>query len=412
MTIGGAVAKSIGRAAFALAALLLALPMGAAQAQFTIPGFELIHDSPAETDLPNPDLRDATTVWVEMFRAAKRSIDIEQFYVSGAPGEPLDSVIAALEDAGKRGVKIRFLMEEKGQSAADAATIERLKAIPNLEFRMLNWAKVKGSGIIHAKFFIVDGKAAFVGSHNFDWRALKHIDETGLRITQRKMVGQIAAIFAHDWGAAALQAEGKPVPALRSAVYAPTGGRAFLVASPNAFDPAGVRDSQAALVKLIGEAKREVTVQVMEYSVRAFGGGDYKVIEDALRAAAARGAKVRLLIADWAMRPDNLPLLEAFDALPNVEVRVMAIPPASTGFIPYARVSHTKVMTIDGKLAWVGTSNWQGGYLDDSRNLEVVLRSRKMAQRVRAITDQAWNSPYSKPFAEAKLIPRPKTRPD
>jgi hypothetical protein len=38
-------------------------------------------------------------------------------------------------------------------------------------------------------------------------------------------------------------------------------------------------------------------------------------------------------------------------------------------------------MVIDNQLAWVGTSNWAGGYMDLSRNLEVVLRNEKMAQR-------------------------------
>jgi hypothetical protein len=66
--------------------------------------------------------------------------------------------------------------------------------------------------------------------------------------------------------------------------------------------------------------------------------------------------------------------------LPNVEIRVVTLPKASTGFIPYARVIHSKTMTIDGKLAWVGTSNWSGGYFDLSRNLEIVLRNEQMAR--------------------------------
>lgn len=391
---------------------LAALPACAAQAQFGIPGFELVHTSPVETTLSTPDLRDPVTVWCEMFDHAQHSIDLEQYYVSGQAGEPLDTVLASLEAAGKRGVKIRFLMEAKGMSASDTATLDRLKAIPNLEFRMLDWSKVNGSGIIHAKFIVVDGQVGFVGSQNFDWRALKHIDETGLRITEPKIVGQLGQIFAQDWGAAALVAEGKPVPKLRSDDYAPMDARTFLVASPNDFDPAGIGDSQQTLVNLIGAAKRDVFVEVMEYSPTAFGGGTYTVIDDALRAAAARGVKVKLEIADWNMSPYKIPLLDSLAAVPNVEIRVAAIPPASTGFIPFARVVHTKVMTIDGEIAWVGTSNWEGGYLDDSRNVEIVLRDKTMAQRLAAQQEQLWNSAYSKPFAEAKLIPRPKTKPD
>jgi len=153
-----------------LALALALLPSGAATAQFRIPGFELVHNAPVETTLATPDLRGPVTVWCEMFGRARRSIDLEQFYVSGRPGESLDTVIGCLEAAGRRGVRIRFLMEQNGLSASDTATIDRLKAIRNLEFRMLRWATVFGTGIIHAKFFIVDGRAAFLGSHNFDWR--------------------------------------------------------------------------------------------------------------------------------------------------------------------------------------------------------------------------------------------------
>jgi len=397
---------------FRLAAILSLFPLCAAQAKFEIPGFELVHTAPVETSLVTPDLRDPTTVWCEMFDQAKSNIDLEQFYVTGQTGEPLDRVIASLEAAARRGVHIRFLMEEKGLKSSDQPTLDRLKAIPNIEFRMLDWTKVNGSGIIHAKFIIVDGKTAFVGSQNFDWRALKHIDETGLKVTQAKMVDQLHRIFEHDWAAQKLVAAGQPVPHLRDHDYSPIDAKIFLVASPNDFDPADVGDGQASLVKLIGAAKRDVRVEVMEYSTNMFGGGSYHVIDDALRAAAARGVKVQLMIADWDLWPSNMAGLESLDALPNVEIKVASIPQASTGFIPYARVVHTKIMTIDGAIAWIGTSNWEGGYLDNSRNLEIVLRDPKMAKRLGAMELQMWNSPYAKPFAEAKLIPRPKTSAD
>jgi len=65
-----------------------------------------------------------------------------------------------------------------------SATLERIKAIPNLEFRVLDYNKLTGNGIIHAKYLIVDRATAFVGSQNFDWRSFTHIHETGLRITE------------------------------------------------------------------------------------------------------------------------------------------------------------------------------------------------------------------------------------
>ena len=52
----------------------------------------------------------------------------------------------------------------------------------------------------------------------------------------------------------------------------------------------------------------------------------------------------------------------------------------------------------DGTTAWIGTSNWSGGYFDNSRNLELVLNNASMAARVDALYSQLWNSRYAAPI--------------
>ena len=87
--------------------------------------------------------------------------------------------------------------------------------------------------------------------------------------------------------------------------------------------------------------------------------------------------------------------------------RSVTLPQASSGFIPFARVIHSKTMEIDGQVAWIGTSNWSGGYLDLSRNLEVVLRNEKMAQRIADLHRQTWDSAYAQPIDVLKDYPKP-----
>ena len=70
--------------------LLSSLFAGSAHADFTIPGFELVHTSPVETTLANPDLREPVTVWSELFDAAKSEIVIAQFYAVSKPGTAFD----------------------------------------------------------------------------------------------------------------------------------------------------------------------------------------------------------------------------------------------------------------------------------------------------------------------------------
>ncbi|MDN6864579.1 MULTISPECIES: phospholipase D-like domain-containing protein [Pseudomonas] len=389
-----------------LAGLLLS-PL--AQADFSIPGFELVHTVPVDTALGTADLRQPGPVWIELFDGAKNTIDIGQFYAADHPGSVMDKVIDHLEAAGKRGVKIRFLMEEKGIKLSEGSTLERLRAIPNLTFRVMPYGQVSG-GIIHAKYMIVDARQAFVGSQNFDWRSLEHIHETGLRISDATMVGQVQAIFDQDWQAQQALAEHRPVP-LPATGQAPVRTGNYLVASPQRYNPPGVGDSQLELPRLLAEAKKEVRVQLLDYAPLSYGPDNtrpyYAVIDNAVRAAAARGVSIKLMVSNWNTDKLELPYLKSLAVLPNVQIKIVTLPEAKQGFIPYARVIHSKTMEIDGQLAWVGTSNWLGGYLDNSRNLEVVMRSETMAKRVGDLHRQLWDGPYARALNVTDEYPAP-----
>ncbi|WP_342114379.1 phospholipase D-like domain-containing protein [Pseudoduganella sp. OTU4001] len=400
-----------------LLAAALAACFGSAHADFQVPGFELVQTAPVETTLKSDDLRGPIEVWAELFDNAKSEICIGQFYVASVPGAPFEKVIERLEAAGKRGVKIRFLIDKKGVSGlSEKATVERLRAIPNLEMRVLDVNQLTGNGIIHAKYLTVDRKIAFVGSQNFDWRAFTHIHETGLRITDAKVAGQVQAIFEQDWNAQAALAAGKTVAPVQAkgiagAPVALPADASFLVASPAAYNPVGVADSETVLPALLADAKQEIRVSMLDYAPLSYGPNGtrpfYAVVDNALRAAATRGVKVKLLVSNWNTEKPAIHHLKSLAMLPNVEIRIVTLPKASTGFIPFARVWHSKTMVIDGKLAWVGTSNWAGGYFDLSRNLEVVMRNDAMAKRLYAVQEQAWSSPYAQPIDINKDYPKP-----
>jgi phosphatidylserine/phosphatidylglycerophosphate/cardiolipin synthase-like enzyme len=377
------------------------------------PDFELVYTAPLETSLTAPDLRDPVTVWCEMFDAAKLEIVVGQFYVAGKPGEALDKVIFCLDAAGRRGVKIRFLMEERGKLASESATITQLKAIPNLEFKILEFAKIAGEGIIHAKYIVVDNNVAYVGSQNFDWRSLTHIHELGLRITNRPIVQQLQAIFDVDWQAQTLIAQGKPVPILNhSTIVADTTQSAYLVASPNAYNPVGVADSETELIRLLATSKSEVLVQLLDYAPLSYGPNRtrpyYAKIDNAIRSALARKVRVKLMVSNWNTDAPAVHYLQSLAVLPGIEIKIVTLPEAAFGFIPFARVIHTKSMSIDGQIAWIGTSNWGGGYLDNSRNMEVVIQNEALAKRIAQLHEQLWTSRYARPIDVLKSYPRPR----
>lgn len=388
--------------------LLFLLPC-LAWAKFEVPGFELVYTAPVETSLEAQDLRDPVTVWGELIDGAKKEIVFEQMYASGKKGEPLDSIIEKLAAASARGVKIRFLMEKKTQRASIPETVAALQAIKGLELRYVDYAKVSGDGIIHAKFFVVDGKHAYVGSQNFDWRSLKHIHETGLLISFEPITKQMQAIFEQDWKAAGLLEKGAKsvAPLNKKEILAPSGLQAYLVASPNAFNPKGVGSSEAELPRLIAEAKNEIRIMLLDYAALNRDHSYYGVIDQALRAAQAKGVKIKLLVSHWNQDKPEIYSLKSLAVLPQVEVKIAQLPEAKEGFIPFARVNHSKIMSIDNRIAWVGTSNWTGGYLDHSRNLEVVIKNGDMAKRVADLHEQLWSSSHSKPLDVMKEYPKP-----
>jgi phosphatidylserine/phosphatidylglycerophosphate/cardiolipin synthase-like enzyme len=394
---------------FGIAGLVGLLVSPLVQADFSIPGFELVHTVPVDTELGTADLRQPGAVWIELFDGAKSRIDIGQFYAADHPGSVMDTVIEHLEAAGKRGVKIRFLLEEKGLKLSEPATLERLRAIPNLTFRVLPYARLSG-GIIHAKYMVVDGKQAFIGSQNFDWRSLEQIHETGLRISDATIVAQAQAIFEQDWRAQAALAANKTVTLPAAGKAVPRTGN-YLVASPQRYNPPGVGDSQLELPRLLAEAKKEVRVQLLDYAPLSYGPDKtrpyYAVIDNAVRAAAARGVSIKLMVSNWNTEALEMPYLKSLAVLPNVQVKIVTLPEAKQGFIPYARVIHSKTMEIDGQVAWVGTSNWLGGYLDNSRNLEVVMHNEAMAKRVGALHEQLWDGPYAKLLEATSEYPQP-----
>jgi phosphatidylserine/phosphatidylglycerophosphate/cardiolipin synthase-like enzyme len=260
---------------------------------------------------------------------------------------------------------------------------------------------------------IADGRRAFVGSQNFDWRSFTHIHETGLLVDDATIVAQVKAIFEEDWGAQARLAQGRPVPALqqKSATATVPAQPAYLLASPAAYNPPGVADSETGLPALLAAAKQEVRVQLLDYAPLSYGPNGtrpyYAVIDNAVRAAANRGVKVKLMVSNWNLEHATLPYLKSLAVLPNVEIRVVTLPKASTGFIPFARVIHSKTMVIDNQVAWVGTSNWAGGYFDLSRNLEIVMRNEQMARRIAALQEQVWSSPYAQPLDINRDYPKP-----
>jgi phosphatidylserine/phosphatidylglycerophosphate/cardiolipin synthase-like enzyme len=365
------------------------------------PQFELVESIPIETTLDNPDIRNTQEVWLEMISAAKKSLDIEQFYVANQAGEPLEDIIQAIETAAKRGVAVRLIADKRFQKTYPE-TIERLGRQNNISVRIIDFGTLAG-GVQHAKFFIVDNETIFLGSQNFDWRALKHIHELGLRIKHTEAVRFYQDIFNLDWNLAetndrtllekfithnAYRRDVVLIERNDTLTFTPT-------ASPIGFIPDSALWDEPNIIRLIDGAKSEITLQFLGYSTLARDKSLYTTLDDALRGAANRGVKVRLLVSDWEKGTPAEKSLKELSQIPNIEVKFSVIPEWSGGYIPYARVEHCKFLVVDRTSFWLGTSNAEKSYFYNARNVGVVGCSTSLAKRLRDVFMKSWESLYT-----------------
>lgn len=370
---------------------------------------EVVTTIPVETMLKPLGTSSAPAVWAAMVKRAKKRIDWACFYFSNEANQPLEPVINAVCDAADRGVNVRFLVSKpvnKSMAERNTEVIQRFQQHKNITVVEFDWKSMTG-GILHAKYFIVDRQEVYVGSQNFDWRSLKHIYETGLRIKDKTMALRLEQIFEADWqfNTGDKEAYNK----LKSLKPVTAGKETYIVASPGDYIPPGIEDSLKKLLSLIDNAKKKITVQLLDYHIDVYGSSEkFTAIDNALRKAAARGVDVKLLVSDWNKRKPGVDALKDLVKVPGIQVRFATIPRFSEGFIPYARVIHAKVMRVDDTISWVGTSNWGKRYFFGSRNIEVVSIKSELAKTLDSLFDQLWNSKYCYPLDPATeySIPR------
>lgn len=388
---------------FALVLACSGAPLAAALASVA-PALQLCETRPLETSLGDPTLPTAQASWVEMIDGAKRTVDLEHFYLSHRPGQALQPVLDALGRAVGRGVKVRLLLDA-GMYATYPRTADSLASLPGVTLRRID-VKRQAGGVQHAKFMVVDRADAFIGSQNLDWRSLSHIHELGVRMRDPVLAAAVARVFDRDWASC-----DTTQPAPRAAANPPRwprrvpmpGGAAdvWVGASPMSMNP-GLPWDRDLLLERIHRARREIVAQVLQYGVGGRGKAD-STLHHALLAAAGRGVRVQLIVSDWAVGSRNEDALRDL-ARHGVQVRISRLEQWSEGYIPFARVEHCKFLVTDREWLWVGTSNWEPSYFLDSRNLGVVMHHVGLARQARGVFERSWTAPSALAFGpETKL---------
>ncbi|MCA9785964.1 MAG: hypothetical protein KDC10_07810 [Calditrichaeota bacterium] len=367
---------------------------------------ELVESVPLETRIGEPGLRATQTAWLELINGARETLDIEQFYIADGELEPpgneagrqsLTPVLQAVEAAAARGVAVRILVDRVFLDTYPQ-TVDRLGRVKGIQTAVLDLKRLDG-GVQHAKFMLADSRRAYVGSANWDWRALSQIHELGLVVDDEFTGGWIQRLFNLDWALcdspdrASAEALVDEYPDPFPVVIDHT--RVTPVSSPLEYLPTRRLWNGYQIVRLIEEAEESVDVQVLTYGLESRDGEYWDTLDRALRHAAQRQLRVRLLVSDWSLKPTQLPWLRSLDSLPGVEVRVSRVPAHSGGAIPFSRVEHCKYMVTDSKNAWLGSSNWERDYFHSSRNLGLVLEGGQVPGQLESVFERSWTGDWT-----------------
>jgi phospholipase D3/4 len=365
---------------------------------------ELVESVPAETTLNQSKLSRTADVWLSMINEAKESIYIETFYFAGKNGEPLDEILIALKNAAKRGVNISIIVDSSFYFNNKETTIDELEGIENIFIAKIPMGRIAG-GVMHAKFFIVDRENLFIGSQNMDWRALKHIHEIGIRIKNKELAQTFLEIFYRDMeycSGVFSNLLNSDVSSSNNPVTFDTKdfGKVILYPafSPVKFNIEGIMDSEETeLLKIIENSKDSLLIQIYSYSPKAKNDNIYyDKIDNALRSAALKGVKIKMILPDWAIRESSVKFIKDLSVTENIEIKIITIPQYSEGFIPYARVDHSKYFISDNNISWISTSNWEKSYFYNCRNATLIIDNGKITSELGKVFNDIWYGPYVK----------------
>jgi cardiolipin synthase len=362
--------------------------------QASSPGFDALAASVAGTPLRRGNrvhlLVDGTEGYPAMLkeiRAARISIDLETYIFD------LDAVgsrfLAALEDAARRGVRVRVLVDGMGaysarrplkrglrQAGGEARhywRLDRLFRQPLLNLRN------------HRKLLVVDGSVAFTGGLNISQRYAKgaaarlrdlHFLARGRPAVrdvhfrfEGPLVGDLAECFQRDWahsgGVGGLIPAARPSRRLGRAGSAGVDGvAARVVASGPDEDLERIYE---VLLGALASARRSVDLCTPYFIPDA-------VLLSALRVAGFRGVAVRVFVP----RASDHPFVhwagaEYYRDLLDAGVEIWEVGP------PFI---HSKLAVVDRNWVFLGSSNLDIRSFRLNFEMNVETRSRELARQV------------------------------
>ena len=156
-----------------------------------------------------PDNTLATNAVIGLLKSARKSLHIEQFFVSKTWGSSPNLFLEEAVEAARRGVEVRILLDsswyntDQNDSMDNDDTVSYLQEIAMTEGIPLS-AKLGNADShaltkFHNKGVVVDGERILVSSINWNLNSVAQNRELGLIVENRDLAGFFDAAFQQDW---------------------------------------------------------------------------------------------------------------------------------------------------------------------------------------------------------------------
>ncbi|KAM6202708.1 5'-3' exonuclease PLD4 [Rhynchocyon petersi] len=393
---------------------------------------DLVESIPQDLSLSGPAAQPLAQAWLQLLDNAQESVHVASYYwsLTGADTGIHDSssqlgeaVLQKLQQLLDKNISVAVAISSP--TLVMKSTDLQVLAARGAQVRHVPMGRLTG-GILHSKFWVVDGRHVYLGSANMDWRSLTQVKELGAVVYHCSQLAQdLDKTFLTYWTLGTPEAF---IPQtwphnFSSHInrFQPFRGHfqgvpttAYFSASPPPLCPHGRTRDLDALLTVMGQARQFLYASVMEFfpTTRFSHTPRYwPVLDNALRAAAFnRGVHVRLLVSCWPNTdPSMFPYLRSLQALSRpsagifMDVKVFIVPMGNHSSIPFSRVNHSKFMVTE-RAAYVGTSNWSEDYFSSTSGVGLVVSQREphgqpgvltVQEQLRQLFERDWNSPYA-----------------
>jgi phosphatidylserine/phosphatidylglycerophosphate/cardiolipin synthase-like enzyme len=153
--------------------------------------------------LPDPSSWDLPRL-IEMIDAAKSTVRVQLLTYKMTGREYWTELELALRRAAARGVSIQLLLADWCKRTGTIEGLQSLEVLPNFEVKLVTIPPWSGgfipfARVVHAKYMVVDGAHAWVGTSNWERDYFYESRNVGLIVDGASFAQKLERFFKDNW---------------------------------------------------------------------------------------------------------------------------------------------------------------------------------------------------------------------